>query len=230
MLLSGNNRVFVSPYLKESRNINRYVFSQTMIVVFDFDGTIVDSKRLAYAAFLSTLKKYRISAVGEKEWLKLYEDNFFEVIAKKGFKGRKLFALFAEVKKEYGKHLFNLRFFPGMKSLLKQFVPHIITSNLSGIVNEFFQKRGIMCVVSGKDKGKSKTKKLLAIKRLHSLDRIIFVGDTIGDIVEGKAAKVITVGVTWGWHGNRIRIAKPDYIVRNAEQLKRVLLSTTNIY
>jgi phosphoglycolate phosphatase len=38
-----------------------------------------------------------------------------------------------------------------------------------------------------------------------------YVGDTVGDIVEAKAAGVGSIGVGWGWQGaEKLRAAEPD--------------------
>jgi len=46
------------------------------------------------------------------------------------------------------------------------------------------------------------------------------VGDTVGDVLEARAAGVGTVGVAWGWHGvERLRRVKPDRMVHAPSDL-----------
>jgi phosphoglycolate phosphatase len=47
-----------------------------------------------------------------------------------------------------------------------------------------------------------------------------YVCDTVGDVVEARAAGVTTVGVAWGWHGEeRLLRARPDVMARRPGDL-----------
>lgn len=57
-----------------------------------------------------------------------------------------------------------------------------------------------------------------------SADQIIFIGDTAGDISEGKQAGVETIGVSWGYNTKeQISDAKPDFIADTVEELGELL-------
>lgn len=50
-----------------------------------------------------------------------------------------------------------------------------------------------------------------------------YVGDTSGDIEEGKSAGVQTIGITWGFqHRNIIKKSKPDYLINEIKELKKI--------
>jgi len=50
-----------------------------------------------------------------------------------------------------------------------------------------------------------------------------YVGDTSGDIREGKAAGIKTIAVTWGWHPRELlAAAQPDFLIDDAEELKNI--------
>ncbi len=56
-----------------------------------------------------------------------------------------------------------------------------------------------------------------------------FVGDMTSDIKAGKKTKVITIAVTWGYHlKDKLLEAKPDYIINNFYELKRIISDTEN--
>ena len=51
-----------------------------------------------------------------------------------------------------------------------------------------------------------------------------YVGDTVADIVEGKAAGVRTIAVGWGWHdAERLLGASPDYLAQTPADLLELL-------
>jgi phosphoglycolate phosphatase len=66
-----------------------------------------------------------------------------------------------------------------------------------------------------------KEKILYAAKKYNvALQDIYYIGDTTGDIKEGKQAGVKTVGVTWGWHSKeKMAAAKPDYLFDSSQEL-----------
>jgi len=46
------------------------------------------------------------------------------------------------------------------------------------------------------------------------------VGDTVGDVLEGRQAGIRTMAVTWGWHSEeRLAQAEPDLIVRTPQEV-----------
>ena len=52
------------------------------------------------------------------------------------------------------------------------------------------------------------------------VERAVMIGDTEFDIVMGKAAGFATIGVSWGYHSlDRIKAAAPDYIIDSYEEL-----------
>ena len=51
-----------------------------------------------------------------------------------------------------------------------------------------------------------------------------YVGDTKGDMIEGKQAGAVTVAVTWGWHSTeKLTEGSPDYMVHTPTELKNLL-------
>ncbi|MFO7807208.1 MAG: HAD hydrolase-like protein, partial [Candidatus Moraniibacteriota bacterium] len=75
--------------------------------------------------------------------------------------------------------------------------------------------------VIGADKEKSKVKKIEKVKKENPGSAIYYVGDTVGDIYEGRKAGATTIGVTWGFHDKeKMESAEPDYLVDSLEKLK----------
>jgi len=54
------------------------------------------------------------------------------------------------------------------------------------------------------------------------------IGDTEADILAGKKAKVMTIGVSYGFHGSHIAGSKPDYIIDDIADIIPILLSERN--
>jgi len=67
---------------------------------------------------------------------------------------------------------------------------------------------------------------VLALDQLEEADAgsTIFIGDSPHDIVAGRAAGVVTVGVTWGaFPVDVLRASKPDHLVEDIQELGQIL-------
>ena len=63
-----------------------------------------------------------------------------------------------------------------------------------------------------------------AIKLLHvKPEETIMVGDSEFDIIAGKAAGVVTVGIRTGLHPEAMEAAKPDHVIDRMEELLRLV-------
>lgn len=55
-------------------------------------------------------------------------------------------------------------------------------------------------------------------------DHAVMIGDTEFDILMGKAAGFATIGVSWGYHSlDRLKAAKPDFIIDSYSELDATL-------
>mgnify|MGYP000058930541 CR=1 FL=1 len=57
----------------------------------------------------------------------------------------------------------------------------------------------------------------------------VMVGDTDADILAGKSAGTVTVGVTYGFHGLQIEESKPDYIISDIREILSLVLGEKQI-
>ena len=66
---------------------------------------------------------------------------------------------------------------------------------------------------------------LTALQRLDVVPaRAVMIGDTTADIVAGKAARVATIGVLYGFHGADLAQTNPDFLVHDIRELLPVIL------
>lgn len=55
-------------------------------------------------------------------------------------------------------------------------------------------------------------------------ERAVFIGDSPADIEAGKNAKVKTIAALYGFHGERLLEAKPDYVIADIQDLVPIIL------
>lgn len=57
-----------------------------------------------------------------------------------------------------------------------------------------------------------------------SPNHAVMIGDTSADIGAGKNAGTFTIGVTYGFHGEKIRDSNPDFVVRDIQEIIPLIL------
>jgi len=198
------------------------------LLLFDFDGVLVDSLdvyektvTLCLAKINQPLKR------GRQEFLKLFESNFYESLAQKGVNLEKFMTASVDILSQV--NYSEIKPFTAMHPVLIKLRENnlllVISSNDTATINEalkIYNFDGIFQEILGSDFMLSKKDKILyAIKKYQIMpEDIYYIGDTIGDIKEGKQAGVKTIGVTWGWHDKtKMNSSNPDYLFDDPQEL-----------
>jgi len=202
------------------------------LIMLDYDGVIVDSKNAFTATLLAACRTCGYTGIKTPEQVvRLFDGNFFEALIHLGLSSEKIDEILGDAfEREAKKHIAKVRPFPGIQASLnamsRQNVLTVITSNVSRLVRQVFEKEGIACVdeVVGGEAERSKVKKIQkAMSRYRDLPAY-YVGDTKGDMIEGKKAGAVTVAVTWGWHtADNLAEASPDHMVNTLSALENLL-------
>ena len=202
------------------------------LFLFDFDGVIADSLDVYEKTVRDCLKDIKQPLIhSREEFLELFDDNFYESLEKKGVNLEVFMKaaedILAQVK------IKDMKPFPDVEPVIKKLHNEnlliVISSNDYASIKEtldYFKYDNYFCDILGSDFMFSKKEKILyAAKKYNAaLENIYYVGDTTGDIKEGKQAGVKTVGVTWGWHSKeKMAAAKPDYLFDNPKELLQLV-------
>jgi phosphoglycolate phosphatase len=201
------------------------------LFLFDFDGVLVESLGLYEKAVSLSLTRMNMPLTrGREEFLELFEGNFFESLVKKGVDLNEFMEVSGVLLEQvdYKEMQPITAMIAVVEQMQKNNILLVISSNNSQTIqaaleqfkfNDYFQE------VLGSDFLLSKKDKMLyAIEKYQiALEDIYYIGDTTGDIQEGRAAGVKTVGVTWGWHSKeKMAAAKPDYLVNKPEDFLQI--------
>jgi len=198
------------------------------IVLFDFDGVIVDSFEVSYQA-----AKEIGSPLTQKQQRKLFENNLFEVIKKLGMS-----ISTKEKEKYYSKYipkLFETPPIKGMEKILKELRKShqliVVSSTISSPINGYLNKYNLaqyFDAIMGGDVHKSKTVKIQMVLEQSKAkpEDCVFVTDTLGDMKEAAQCNVKSIGVTWGFH-ERERLEKGNFfaLVDTVQELSRTIHS-----
>lgn len=191
------------------------------LLLFDFDGVLVDSLDVYEKTVTDCLQKIgQPLARGREEFLELFEGNFYDSIRQKGVDMDKFIA--ASVDILAGINYADMKPFDAIRPVLRKLAQThpliIISSSDTPTIRQalhLYDFNGIFDDILGSDFMFSKRDKILHVieKYQVSFSDIYYIGDTTGDIREGREAGVQTVGVTWGWHSKeKMASAGPDYL------------------
>jgi phosphoglycolate phosphatase len=198
--------------------------------MFDYDGVIVDSLDYFRDSFLAACRERGYRIHDGEEFLRLFDVNMYEGMAAAGIPQSDIQPVLQAMARKIGERGQTYQFMPGMPDVLadlaKVHTLYIITSNMASIVKAFLASHALSCFadVLGSESGRSKVEKIRRVAAKHPQRRGFYIGDTAGDIIEGREAGVATVGVTWGWHGReRLVRALPEHLVDRPADLLTLL-------
>ena len=197
------------------------------VIIFDYDGVIIDSYKIFVKYFIKACKKEGFSQIStEEDFLRLYEKNMYESMYNIGMNKDQILKIVYYMKEKLLENQDKIKLFPEIfdtcKNLAENNFLYIVTSNDTKVVLNFLRSKNMDFFkdIIGSDKEPSKIKKIQYIKNMHKSLDTYFIGDTKGDILEGKQAEVITIAALWGWHSKDILAqANPDFIVKKPEDL-----------
>ncbi|MBI4765791.1 MAG: HAD family hydrolase [Deltaproteobacteria bacterium] len=199
------------------------------ILLFDYDGVIVDSLEVFRDRVISTCKRYGSKNIISKEdFLTLFNGNFYEKLMESGIPKEKIPQMILDFQIGLDEQK-NIRLFDGVKEMLEKLSRNnrliIITSNVTRVIEESLKLKNMTCFeeILGADKETSKVKKIKMMKSKHKGCSIYYIGDTRGDILEGKKAGIKTIAITWGWHSqDQLGEEQPDFMVDSPQALVKL--------
>jgi len=178
------------------------------LVMFDFDGVIVDSLDVFSGAFVEACTAEGVPGFTTVEDLLVVMDgNFYERMRARGVDDARTAAVMARVAGALVNARHWLRPFPLVTQVLAELAEArsvvIVTSSPTAVVEGWLHAHGVEGVleVAGAEAARSKVQKIRGLlERFPGQAVYWYVGDTAGDMYEARAAGVTPVGVGWGWH------------------------------
>lgn len=210
------------------------------LCVFDMDGTVVNSLADIAAAMNRSLEKMGKPAHSENEYRYFVGDGM-EVLCKRALKDGNDAEVTRLTELYRADYLLNCcdktAPYDGMVDLIKRLRGNNVkTAMLSNkphpqvmrIFDSLFREKLFDTILGQTPEFPSKPKpdSLFHIMKLHcvSCDDIAYIGDSNVDIELSKAAGVFSVGVTWGFRGEKELVkAGADAIAHNTDELYNVL-------
>ncbi|MCB9595508.1 MAG: HAD-IA family hydrolase [Sandaracinaceae bacterium] len=205
-------------------------------VLFDLDGTLLDSIDLILASYRHTLAEHGLPPHSDEDVLSGLGTTLEAQFRRWGYEAR-LDALVASyVAHNLAVHDALVRPYPGVNDVVRALhadgVPlGLVTSKRRRGGEQGLRALGLEGLFAVEIYGDEVTspkpdpdpvRRALAGLGLPASRRVTFVGDAVHDVDAGRAAGIHTIGVTWG-AGRREELAQADALVDDAAGLARLL-------
>jgi pyrophosphatase PpaX len=225
-----------APYGDASRNALPYISAMTAIrtVLFDLDGTLIDSVRLILDSYHHTLAAHDLPPRTDDEWLAGVGTPLTAQFAAWADDPDTLQALIATYRDYNLKHHDRMvTVYPGVVEVVQALKADGVATGLVTSKNRTGAVRGLTLVrlealmdvlvcADEVENPKPHPEPVEKAVRLLGADprSTVYVGDSIHDMHSGRAAGVRTAAVLWGPFGrNHLEGAQPDYWLERPEEL-----------
>lgn len=205
-------------------------------ILFDFDGTIVDSLGLAINIYNEMNEQYKLKEIKKedithlkglsiKERIKLFNVPLY-LLPKMGL----------DFKKRYEKNVGLLKLIAGMEEVILElkrlgYPLSIVSSNSVSNIKQFLMRTNVdvfeQVYASKALFGKQNVLNQVARKLNITKDQMIYIGDELRDIVSCRKAGVEIIAVTWGFDAaSLIRSGNPDYVAEQPSDIIDIISQT----
>lgn len=204
-------------------------------VLFDLDGTLIDTNELIIASFLHTLQKHcpgrytrkdviRIMGAPLKEQLKYFDPNQWEA----------MYETYRHFNETY--HDEYTREFPHVREVVEQLYKEGVKLGVVTNKRRMMAERGlrlfglepwidVLVCVDDVGKGKPDPEMIeLAIARFHEeKNNVLMVGDSKNDLISAAHAGVDSVAVGWSLHKEELARFNPTYQIEDMRELLQIV-------
>ncbi|WNG36002.1 HAD-IA family hydrolase [Archangium minus] len=192
-------------------------------VVFDFDGTLADSKEAAIKLYNELAEKNGYGLLTADNLAKMRELSIFDRCKQLGVAPYKLPWLVVQLTRNFRQAMQSIEFNEGIPELLKELRARglklmILSSNDEGNIRAFLRRHSaeewvdeIYC--SSSIFGKARLLRALMKRAGLTPDQLVYVGDEHRDVQACKEVGVRIIAVRWGVDADvRLREAGPNHI------------------
>ncbi len=204
-----------------------------MYLLFDFDGTLVDSLNCVIEKAILLSKTYNFKTISDKEIETLKELSTKELIQSLHIPLYQIPTLIRQMRRHLKNEMPNLEpaahILPVIESLhLAQFSLGILTSNSIDNVSSWLKTHDVahfFDFIHTESQFLSKRRLLKKTIKSYQIDktRTFYIGDETRDIEAAKKNKIKSIAVTWGYHSEQLLVKhQPEFIARHPDDLLKI--------
>lgn len=207
------------------------------VYLFDFDGTIADSFPLACDLLLKNAKYLRCKQLSLAEIAQLKEMDVREIAQYFQIPFWRIAGFVKKLRKLGNERIDEVKIFSEWLSILKTLKENkhelgIVSSNSLKTIKALLIKNNLYQLFDSIHCGaslfgkKRQLKKIITQRGFNPNDTY-YIGDEVRDIEAAQANNIHTIAVSWGFNSiNRLKLAKPEYLMENINQLQSLLINS----
>jgi len=202
-------------------------------LIFDFDGTIVDSRELVRALYNEIAERENYIKINQVDVANLSNLSINERCKELNLPLYKIPSIALEVRKKYKRQLPKLKMKNEVSLLLHNlkkagFRLGIISSNDKSNIVEFLQVNNlnIFDSIFSENNLFGKHQAISKFIRKHNLQvsDAIYIGDEVRDVVACKKVGIKVIAVTWGYDSLGFLLENdPNFIANSAEEISDIV-------
>jgi len=207
------------------------------LIVWDFDGTVVDSGPLMLAVFNRLAPELRYRPVDDPEAARSLSTR--EFLRRHGISLWRLPRLIRRFHAAAAEEAENIKLFPGLSDSLASlraagFRLGILSSNKEETIRRCLRANGAegqFAFVVGYPRLFGKGKALRRIVRAERLgpEEVLYIGDEVRDIEAARKARVASAAVIWGLNSEALlRACAPDHLFLEPAMLGLLVQQSSN--
>lgn len=198
-----------------------------LMFIFDFDGTILDSKKIVYSLNKKLINENFNIKLNEKEFIEMFDENYYTslsklIIKKKGIikairfkiiKSKNVKKYIKEILFDLLKHKNCFKIFKNINKIIKTIKKNkksylcLVSSGFEKFIIDILKKNRINLFddIICSEKSVSKTKNINFLKKKYNIKRknIFYIGDTTGDAIEASKANINCIIVSYGFQSKK---------------------------
>ncbi len=199
-------------------------------ILFDYDGVLVDSIEVFSEAVNVAGRKLKQPVAFVPDDLRnIKRMSISEIVEAANVDPNLSQEFVVEIDRALFDRYNQIQLFPEIAKIVQQLREvaklGIVSATSVAVLQRVLEHQGIkqhFDEIVGGDVPGTKAQKIqrIILKNGSDQSQSCMIGDTVSDIEQGKAAGVITIAVSWGWHAIEwIRTAQPDYEAHQPQDL-----------
>ncbi|MDR9403328.1 MAG: HAD-IA family hydrolase [Halothece sp. Uz-M2-17] len=210
----------------------------TQVIIFDFDGTIADTKEAVIAISNRLAPEFGFSPLSEVEIARYENLTTREIIKQSQVSWWKIPFLIQRVKQELKREIPSIQPISGIEEALEQLKFHqfqlgIITSNSEENAIQFLRQHGLLHYFNFVQSsfhlfGKHKVIQRLLRQKQISPSVATYVGDETRDIEAAQKSGVKMVAVSWGFNSaTALEKCQPEILIHHPSELSKIVIASS---
>lgn len=199
------------------------------VLLFDFDGTIADTRTMALRILNELSEEFRFRSLPEEELPEARNMTTQKLIRHLGIRRWRVPKIARRGLVKFHERIHQVEPIVNVPAMLQQlhergFRLGILTSNSEANVSAFLKHHQISCFefIRSSSKLFGKSREIRRIMKEHQLqpEDLIYIGDETRDIEASHATAIRIAAVTWGYNSaDVLRSMNPEFLFDHPEQL-----------